>query len=662
MMMVDKTNISSEDFYTQALEIRKFEELLLELFALGKVRGTTHTCIGQETSAVGVLSAIGKESIVISNHRGHGHFIAKTGDPKTLLFEILGSSKGLCGGWGGSQHLCLPNEFYSNGILGGTAPQALGIAMAQKIKNTGKITVVFIGDGGFGQGIVYETLNLSSLLNAPILFVLDNNKIAQSTNSENTTSGTYEDRFKAFDIECMTVPTPDANEIYSATQILKNKILSDPKPKALIINSLRLGPHSKGDDTRDKKDIDALWQNDPLKKLGEKIENIELQNIEKKIEDKIDILRNDALAEDDINLNEDYVLQNITSNMPMEPFELANIISDINSGSVLKRLNFRLHEIMKRNPKAYLIGEDILDPYGGAFKATAGLSDRFPERVWSMPICENGFVGMSGGMALGGLFPIVEIMFGDFLTVCCDQIINYIAKYRQMYGRQVELPMIIRTPMGGGRGYGPTHSQSIEKCFAGIPGLQIYAISPYHSIEFIYSAAENSKDPTLIIENKIDYGRKIKISEDGVIDDFNCRYKANDSALILEASLTAFEDHDAIIYTYGGMTKPAMDAALELLLDHDISTKIVSTSCLYPLPEELISLEDNGVAKLTVEESSSMFGFGSEVGAVIKELGCSSPFIRVGSKSVQIPSSMTLEEIVLPSKDLIVSSVLDLVN
>ena len=132
-----------------------------------------------------------------------------------------------------------------------------------------------------------------------------------------------------------------------------------------------------------------------------------------------------------------------------------------------------------------------------------------------MPICENGFVGMSGGMALGGLFPIVEIMFGDFLTVCCDQIINYIAKYRQMYGRQVELPMIIRTPMGGGRGYGPTHSQSIEKCFAGIPGLQIYAISPYHSIEFIYSAAENSKDPTLIIENKIDYGRKIKISEDG---------------------------------------------------------------------------------------------------------------------------------------------------
>ena len=128
---------------------------------------------------------------------------------------------------------------------------------------------------------------------------------------------------------------------------------------------------------------------------------------------------------------------------------------------------------MENNPKAYLIGEDILDPYGGAFKATAGLSDKFPERVWTMPICENGFVGMSGGMALGGIFPIVEIMFGDFMALTFDQLINNASKMHHMYAFQNSVPLRIRTPMGGKRGYGPTHSQSLEKFFVGIDNVLV---------------------------------------------------------------------------------------------------------------------------------------------------------------------------------------------
>jgi 2-oxoisovalerate dehydrogenase E1 component len=660
MIMSNKTTAKNiKEFYQKSIEIRRFEELLLELFTAGLIRGTTHTCLGQETTAVGVIDAIGEESIIVSNHRGHGHFIAKIGDLKSLLLEIIGSSKGLCAGWGGSQHLCIPNEFYSNGILGGTVPQALGLAIAQKINNTGKITVVFIGDGCFGQGVVYESLNLSSILNAPILFVLDNNKMAQATKSENTTAGSYEARFKAFDIECETVKVPDVDKIFSATQRLKKKIINESKPKALIINSIRLGPHSKGDDTRSNAELDELWKNDPLKRLKEKIADEELKELDQKVKSKIENLRKLAEVNIDNNLTENHITQNLSANKIVKSYDLKNICSDLNSGSLLERLNSCLYEVMSNNPHAYIIGEDILDPYGGAFKATAGLSDSFPKRVWTMPICENGFVGMSGGMALGGLFPIVEIMFGDFLTVCCDQIINYIAKYRQMYGWQIEMPMIIRTPMGGGRGYGPTHSQSIEKCFAGIPGLQIFALSPYHSVEFVYNAAKQAKDPTLIIENKTDYGRKIKISDDGKIEEFSCKYKANDTALIFEASLTEFEYHDLIIYTYGGMTKLALDAAMELLLEHDISIKVISTSCVYPLPEGLISSFDNGTPKMTVEESSSQFGFGSEVGAMIKEIGCNSSFIRIGSMPVQIPSSITLEELVLPSKDRIINSVLE---
>ena len=143
--------------------------------------------------------------------------------------------------------------------------------------------------------------------------------------------------------------------------------------------------------------------------------------------------------------------------------------------SVLKSLNSALHQAFADNEKVYLLGEDILDPYGGAFKVTRGLSTNFPDRVLTTPISEAGIVGVAAGMALRGLRPVVEIMFGDFITLIADQLINHIAKFRWMYNDQVSLPMVVRTPMGGRRGYGPTHSQTLEKLFLGVPGLRVIA-------------------------------------------------------------------------------------------------------------------------------------------------------------------------------------------
>src|SRR6202163_40583 len=146
--------------------------------------------------------------------------------------------------------------------------------------------------------------------------------------------------------------------------------------------------------------------------------------------------------------------------------------------NVLNSLNAALHKMLSENPRVVVLGEDVLDPYGGTFKVTKGLSSKFPERVLTTPLSEAGFTAIAAGMAIRGLRPVVEIMFGDFLMLAADQLVNHIGKYRWMYNDKVRVPLVIRTPMGGRRGYGPTHSQTLEKHFLGVPGLWVVAPNP----------------------------------------------------------------------------------------------------------------------------------------------------------------------------------------
>jgi len=187
------------NYYRTLYLIRRFEETVLAEFSRGVFYGTTHTCIGQEANAVGVLSQIGADDIVVSNHRCHGHFLAYGGDPRALFAEMMGKSTGVCGGRGGSQHLHW-RSFYSNGILGGTLPLATGMALAEKLLGTGGLAVVFLGDGALGEGVVYESFNFASLWGAPILYVLENNHIAQTTPTRLALAGTIPARFAAFGI------------------------------------------------------------------------------------------------------------------------------------------------------------------------------------------------------------------------------------------------------------------------------------------------------------------------------------------------------------------------------------------------------------------------------------------------------------------------------
>lgn len=234
------------------LLIRHFECTLLDLFGRGLVSGTTHTCLGQEYVPVAVNTLLGPRDYVFSNHRGHGHYLARFDDPEGLLAEILGRHGGLCAGVGGSQHL-RRDRYLSTGVQGESLPVAAGVALHLQRQEPGARSVVYVGDGTWGEGAVYETLNLAALWRLPLVVVVENNGIAQSTPTTATLAGTIRDRAAAFGVGHVLVTSLDVTAIRAQLAPL-------PTDRPLVVEFVthRLGPHSKGDDTRDQATLAAL--------------------------------------------------------------------------------------------------------------------------------------------------------------------------------------------------------------------------------------------------------------------------------------------------------------------------------------------------------------------------------------------------------------------
>jgi len=249
--------------YKTMLLIRRFEERLLAEFSAGKLVGTTHAYIGQEADAAGIFSATDPDDVIFSNHRCHGHFLAYGGDAYRLAAELMGKATGLVGGRGGSQHIQWRN-FYSNGIQGGIVPVATGMALAEKEKKTGKITVVFIGDGTLGEGVLYESLNIASLWALPLLVILEDNHYAQTTPAEKAVAGSMPARFDAFGLKVWERDTTDVLEIQSAAREAIQHIRSGAGPACLLVHTYRFSAHSKGDDPRSAEELARIRQFDPL--------------------------------------------------------------------------------------------------------------------------------------------------------------------------------------------------------------------------------------------------------------------------------------------------------------------------------------------------------------------------------------------------------------
>ena len=343
--------------------------------------------------------------------------------------------------------------------------------------------------------------------------------------------------------------------------------------------------------------------------------------------------------------------------------------------TVLESLNSALRQALLSDPRVYILGEDIIDPYGGAFKVTRGLSTDFPDRVIAMPVSEAAIVGLAGGMALRGLLPVVEIMFGDFITLAADQLINHLAKFRYMYNYQVDVPVVIRTPMGGRRGYGPTHSQSLEKIFIGIPGLTLLAPNVFTDPgNLLLNAILHKPEPVLFIENKLLYSlplQEINNNRDFTIELFQPAFRLNEGENSLEGaaqwcSLTirSAPPPQLSIAAYGYMASLSAQAALHLAYEHEVFCELVVPVQLTPfeIGPILRSVEQTGRILVT-EEGTYTLGWGAEVLARIAEKMARKPFQarRLTARDSHVPASKPLEAWVLPDVADIVKSALEMV-
>lgn len=328
--------------------------------------------------------------------------------------------------------------------------------------------------------------------------------------------------------------------------------------------------------------------------------------------------------------------------------------------TVLDALNSGLHHCLKHSSDVYLLGEDILDPYGGAFKVVKGLSSEFPDHVITTPVSEAGIVGLGVGMALRGLRPVIEIMFGDFLTLAADQLINHAAKFRWMSNDQVRVPVVVRTPMGGYRGYGPTHSQTMEKHFLGAAGLRVIAVNTLTSPERVLSQAIlEDDDPVLCVEHKLLYPQPIFVAgHEFEIRQLDGRYPW--SVLRIAGAPRV----DMTLAAYGYMAEIGREAMLKLAYEREIFVEMVVPTQLSPFSlEPLITSARQTGKVLAIEEGSLNLGWSAELAArLLEALGSEVRFGRVAARNMPIPAAATLEENVLPQVDNIFLSALKLVG
>jgi pyruvate/2-oxoglutarate/acetoin dehydrogenase E1 component len=342
--------------------------------------------------------------------------------------------------------------------------------------------------------------------------------------------------------------------------------------------------------------------------------------------------------------------------------------------SVLAALNAGLHQAFAADQRVILLGEDVLDPYGGAFKVTKGLSSAYPERVWTTPISEAGIVGIASGLALRGLRPVVEIMFGDFLTLAADQIINHAAKFRWMYNDQVRVPLVVRTPMGGRRGYGPTHSQTIEKLFLGVPGLRVVAATALGDPGvMLRQLILEGQDPLLFIENKLLYSLPIFDESDTQELTLSTEWESSQPDAAQRQALTPLPPTP--VYTlrlrgapppvlsvaaYGYMAELARQALVKTAYEKEIFVELVVPTQLSPIQVQpiLSSLRRTG-RLLILEEGSLTSGWGAEVIARLAETGDlrNTKIRRLAALDLPVPASGALESAVLPGLDALIATI-----
>ncbi|UOQ59210.1 thiamine pyrophosphate-dependent enzyme [Leucobacter rhizosphaerae] len=590
--------------------IRTFEESVLELAGAGLVHGPAHSSIGQEGGAVGSILTLRSTDGVNGSHRGHHQFLAKAithvsggaldlsalvdADMQAMLdrtlSEILGLASGFSGGRGGSMHLqwLEAGALGTNAIVGGGAPLAAGNAWAQQFAGTDDVSINYFGDGSSQIGSVLESMNLAAAWKTPILFFIENNLYAVSTHaSEATADPRFSVRGQGFGVPSWRVDGMDPLAVHLATQEALAQMRAGEGPAIIEAEVYRFfhqnGPFPGSAFGYRPKAEEKEWRTrDPLLLVASKMQELGyLSEAETAaVRDQAKQAMSDAVTkviEDDPEREGkrrirpalwpdpavvDTGIRGDASELDAweakEPAEIGGEWRDIKFvDAVAETMDRR----MAADDRIVVLGEDVHRLGGGTNGATKGLAQKYgSKRVVGTPISENAFFGFAGGAALDGrIRPVVEFMYPDFMWVAADQVFNQVGKARHMFGDNNTVPLVLRTKVAMGSGYGSQHLMDPAGIFATQAGWRIVAASNAADYVGLMNAALALEDPVLVIEHMGLYGKADRIPDTDL-----------DYIIPPGAAAVRREGADVTVLTYLSMVDDALAAVEQTGIDAEV--------------------------------------------------------------------------------------------
>jgi 2-oxoisovalerate dehydrogenase E1 component len=591
--------------------IRAFEETVLELAGEGLVHGPAHSSIGQEGGAVGSIVGLTSTDAINGSHRGHHQFLAKalghvsggTMDPKNLvspeiqmvlqrtLAEILGLAQGYCRGRGGSMHLQWfeAGALGTNAIVGGGVPLAAGNAWSQKHAQTQDITVSYFGDGATNIGSVLETMNLASAWGLPLTFFIENNLYAVSTNvSEATGEPRLSARGLGFDIPAWRVDGMDPLAVHLAMKEAEKIMRTGGGPSVIEVEVYRYfhqnGPYPGSAFGYRTKEEEAAWRTrDPLDRVAKEmialgqIDAAGVTTVRKRAQMAMAAAVSQLIEADPDNKGKRRIMPDLWPDIDFvnvgvrgDGRELAEVrtLEPTTFGGATESIKFVdavaavMDRRMTEDERIIVLGEDVHKLNGGTNGATKGLAKKFDgtNRILGTPISENAFAGLGGGMALDGRFrPVVEFMYPDFMWVAADQVFNQIGKARHMFGGENPVPLVLRTKVAMGSGYGSQHLMDPAGIFATSAGWRIAAPSCAADYIGLMNSALALQDPVLVIEH-VDLYQDLNEVPAGDLDYF----------IPLGRAALRRQGNDVTVISYLSMVKHSLEAIERLGVDADL--------------------------------------------------------------------------------------------
>ncbi|MFN0048792.1 MAG: thiamine pyrophosphate-dependent enzyme [Cytophagales bacterium] len=657
-MNFNRKNYSDEtliNLYKGLLKPRMIEEKMLVLLRQSKI-SKWFSAYGQEAISVGVALAVEGEEWLFPSHRNLGVFTARAIPFERLFAQWQGKNTGFSKGRERSFHFG-SSEYKIGAMISHMAahlPVAEGVALGHLIKGESKISVAFCGDGATSEGDFHEALNLASVWNLPILFIVENNGYALSTpKSEQFKCDNIIDKAPGYGMDALQLDGNNVLEVYDTISQLAKSMRANPRPVLVEMLTFRMRGHEEASGNKYvPTDLLEKWSSkDPLenyeKYLVENfiLEVAQIDAFKSEFEVEIDAAVEKVLAEplpfaDEIEeFNDIYASFEPNLNVPD--------LSETTEKRFIDAISEGLLQSMEKYENLVLMGQDIAG-YGGVFKVTEGFLSRFgSDRVRNTPLCESAVLGSALGLSIKGFKSVVEMQFADFVTCGLNQIVNNLAKSHYRWGQNADV--VVRMPTGAGTGGGPFHSQSLEAWFFHVPGLKIVYPSNAFDAKGLLCASIEDPNPVLFFEHKAMY-RTVK---NEVPDTYY--------TLEIGKAKIAKVGNDLTIITYGY----GVIWALEVIEELKIDAEVVDLCTLLPWDKETVesSVRKTGKA-LVLNEDTITGSISAEIAAFIGEKlfsNLDAPVMRVGSLDTPVPFAATLEENFL-AKARLKQKINDLVN